>query len=102
MFILNYTAVNLNYCLRHTEKSAPGNHGVRFAQRITTDPFKDAGDQTETEGERERDGERKKEKERALQKKTKWKTLACCQGNSKAALLEKFKCDWLTERGAEL
>lgn len=75
-----------------TETGTPGNHSICFARRITTDPLK-----MHLTRQRQRD-----RKERAAGKKNKQETLACCQGNSKAALLETSRCDWLTERGTEL
>lgn len=62
--------------------------------------------ETEWDGERERERGREKresgEEKRKKKKNTNRKTLACCQGNSEAALLETSACDWKTAQGAEL
>lgn len=60
--------------------------------------------ETEWDGERERERGREKREsgEEEKKKNTNRKTLACCQGNSEAALLETSACDWKTAQGAEL
>lgn len=40
------------------------------------------------------------ERRESVKEKKKWKSLACCQGNSEAACQKMALCDWPTEHSA--